>query len=140
MKLVKRIICGMICIALVLCMAACGGKDFKAGIQGDWVIYHYYERAENGVDVFLDDTNYYTVSVGADSFSVVAKDGSLENVGGTYEFTKADEAEVIMNDGAHCTMQIAENSKKHNENAVWDIYVVETNMYYVLEIAEGANS
>ena len=68
---------------------------------------------------------------------MTAADDSLEDVGGTITWTKADEAEVVMNDGTRCTMRISENDKKHNESAAYDIYVVETNMYYVLEIPGG---
>lgn len=139
MKAIKKAVSGLLCIAFLLCFAACNSKDLKSDVQGNWVIYHFYERAENGKDVFLDDTNYYSISIDEKSFSVTAKDGALNNVGGTYEWTKADEVEVIMNDGTHCTMQISENDKEHNEDAMWDIYVVETNMYYVLEIDKGAN-
>lgn len=138
MKAIKKISLKVMALILVLNLAACGGVDFKSGVIGEWVIYHFYERAENGTDVFLDETNYYTVTVTEDSFTVIAEDGSLVDIGGTYTWTKADEAEVIMNDGTHCTAQIAENSKKHNENAVFDIYIVETNMYYVLEMPIGA--
>ena len=138
MKATKKISLGLLALMLVLNLAACGGVDFKSGVIGEWVIYHFYERAENGTDVFLDETNYYTVTVVDDSFTVIAEDGSLVDIGGTYTWTKADEAEVIMNDGTHCTAQISENSKKHNENAVFDIYIVETNMYYVLEMPTGA--
>ena len=118
-------------------MVACGTVDFKTGVQGTWSLYHWYENAENGEDVFLDDTNFYTVIVTEDSFTVTAEDDSLENIGGSYEWTKADEAEVVMNDGTRCTMRISENSKEHNEMAVWDIYIVETNMYYCLEAPKG---
>ena len=139
MMKIKRIFSLLLCLLLLVCMSACGSSDFKSGGQGEWVIYHYYERAENGVDVFLDETNYYTVTIDDKSFSVVAEDGALENIGGTYEWSKAGEAEVVMNDGTRCTVQVSKNSKKHNENAEWDLYVVETNMYYVLETKEGAN-
>ena len=89
------------------------------------------------MDVFLDDSNYWTIIVSEDQFTISAKDGSeLAEDGGTYTWTKADEAEVVYNDGTRCTMRITANSKKHNEAAAWDIYVVETNMYYVLEIPE----
>ena len=102
-----------------------------------WSLYHYYERADGGVDVFLDDSNFWTVTVTDGEFTITAKDGAeLEESGGTYVWTKADEAEVTYNDGTRCTMQITENSKKHNEFGAWDIYVVETNMYYVLEIPQ----
>lgn len=137
MKQIKRIIALALSVAMMLALVACGSVDFKTEVQGDWVLYHYYERAENGVDVFFDDTNYWNITVDGTSFTVTAVDNSLENVGGTYTWTKADEAEVVMNDGTRCTMRISENDKKHNASAAFDIYVVETNMYYVLEIPEG---
>lgn len=133
----KKIIALLLVVVVMLCVAGCGSTDFKAAVQGDWVLYHYYERAEDGEDVFFDDTNFWSVTVGEDAFTVTASDDSLENVGGTITWTKADEAEVIMNDGTRCTMRISENDKKHNPSAAFDVYVVETNMYYVLEIPEG---
>ncbi len=135
----KKIIALFLAVMMMLCVAGCGSTDFKAAVQGDWVLYHYYERAENGVDVFLDDTNFWNITVGEDSFTITAVDESLDNVGGTITWTKADEAEIVMNDGAHCTMRISENDKKHNQRAAFDVYVVETNMYYVLEIPGGEN-
>ncbi len=136
----KRLTATVLCLVLVLSLAACGGTpDFKAGVQGTWAIYHWYEEAEGGEDVFLDDTNFITISIDEDSFTATAADDSLEDVGGTYTWTKADEAEVVMNDGTRCTIRITENNKKHNENAVWDIFVVETNMNYCLEQMEGTN-
>lgn len=136
--MIRRTISLLVCLMLFVIMAACGSPDFKTEVQGEWVIYHYYERAESGVDVFLDETNYYTVTIDDKSFSVVAEDGALENISGAYEWSKADEAEVVMSDGTRCTVQVSKNSKKHNENAEWDLYVVETNMYYVLENIDGA--
>lgn len=133
MKKWRKILAAMLSFAMLFALTACGTVDFKTGVQGTWAIYHWYENAENGEDVFLDDTNFYTVVVTENSFTVTAEDDSLEGVGGTYEWTKADEAEVVMNDGTRCTMRISENSKEHNEMAVWDIYIVETNMYYCLE-------
>lgn len=133
----KRFLALMLVAVLMLGLVACGSVDFKTEVQGEWVLYHYYESAENGVDVFFDDTNFWTITVDDDSFTITAADGSLEDKGGTYTWTKADEAEVVMNDGTHCTMRISKNSKKHNESAEFDIYVVETNMYYVLEIPGG---
>lgn len=137
MKKSKRILSLILCFGMLFTMVACGKVDFKAGVQGTWALYHWYENAENGEDVFLDDTNFYTVVVTENSFTVTAEDDSLENVGGTYGWTKADEAEVVMTDGTRCTMRISENSKEHNEMAVWDIYIVETNMYYCLETPRG---
>lgn len=137
MRATKKISLGILALMLVLNLVACGGVDFKSDVIGEWVIYHFYERAENGMDVFLDESNYYTVTISEDSFTVNAEDESLVNIGGTYAWIKADEAEIIMNDGTHCTSQIAKNSKKHNEYAVFDIYIVETNMYYVLELPAG---
>ena len=137
MKKTVRILTMVLVIAMMMGLVACGSVDFKTEVQGTWVLYHYYERAENGVDVFFDDTNFWTITVNDTSFTVTAADDSLEDVGGTYTWTKADEAEVIMNDGTRCTMRISENDKKHNESAAFDIYVVETNMYYVLEIPGG---
>lgn len=133
MKKCKRFLGVILSFVICFVMIACGTVDFKAGIQGTWTIYHWYENSENGEDVFLDETNFYTVIVTENSFTVTAEDDSLENVGGTYEWTKADEAEVIMNDGTRCTMRISENNKKYNEMAVWDIYILETDMYYCLE-------
>lgn len=138
MKTIKRICLTVLAFILVLNLSACGNVDFKSNIIGEWVIYHFYERTDDGSDIFLDETNYYTVTVEQDSFAVIARDNSLVDVGGMYTWTKADEAEVIMNDGMHCTARISENSKKHNENAAFDIYIVETNMTYVLEIPTGA--
>lgn len=135
----KKIFALLLAVVMMLCVAGCGSTDFKAAVQGDWVLYHYYERTENGEDVFFDDTNFWSVTVGEDAFTITAADDSLENVGGTITWTKADEAEVIMNDGTRCTMRISENDKKHNQSAAFDVYVVETNMYYVLEIPEGEN-
>lgn len=137
MKALKRLSAVFVCLAMLICLASCGTVDFKTGVVGTWTLFHWYEHVENGVDVFLDDTNYYTVVVDEDSFTVTAKDNSLKDIGGTYQWTKADEAEVVMNDGTRCTIQISENDKKHNENSMWDIYVVETNMTYCLEIPEG---
>ena len=122
---------------MVITLNACGSVDFHSEVQGSWTLYHYYESAENGVDVFFDDTNYWMIDVDDTTFTVTAVDDSLEDVGGTYTWTKADEADVVMSDGTHCTMRISENDKKHNESAAFDIYVVETNMYYVLEIPGG---
>ena len=126
MSKIKKMRGFLICLILALCMSAC-----------EWNIYHYYERAENGIDVFLDETNYYIVTIDDKSFAVAAKDSAFEDVYGTYEWTKDDEAEVIMKDGSHCTVQVKKNNKKHNANAEWDLYVVETNMYYVLENTKG---
>ena len=139
MKLMKSFLCLAICSIMIFSLAACGSSaDFKEGVKGTWNLYHYYENAESGVDVFLDDSNFWTVNVTDNKFTVTAKDGAkLEVSGGTFEWTKADEAEVVYDDGTHCTMRISENSKKHNELGAWDIYVVETNMYYVLEIPKG---
>jgi len=139
MKLTKKIISIVLCLTLMACLAACGGgtPDFKSGVQGTWALYHWYEQAEGGEDVFLDDTNFITVVVEEDSFTVTAADDSLEDVGGTYTWSKADEAEVIMKDGTRCTVQITANNKKHNESAVWDIFVVETNTTYCLEETKG---
>lgn len=137
MKTFKRIFAIVLCLSLVCGLVACGTADFENEVQGTWALYHWYEHVENGVDVFLDDTNFYTVSIDENSFSVTAEDGSLKDVGGTYTFTKTDEAEVILNDGTRCTIQITENSKEHNEEAMWDIFVVETNMTYVLENLKG---
>ena len=138
MKSMRSFLCLVLCCVMVLSLAACGSStDFKEGVKGTWSLYHYYERADNGVDVFLDDSNFWTVTVTDGEFTITAKDGAeLEESGGTYVWTKADEAEVTYNDGTRCTMQITENSKKHNEFGAWDIYVVETNMYYVLEIPQ----
>lgn len=135
----KKSITLFLAAMMMLCMAGCGSTDFKSAVQGDWVLYHYYERAENGVDVFFDDTNCWSITVGEDSFTVTAADGSLENVGGSITWTKTDEAEIVMNDGTRCTMRISENNKEHNQSAAFDVYVVETNMYYVLEIPGGEN-
>lgn len=139
MKAIKSFLCLVLCGIMMLSLVACGSSvDYKEGVKGTWSLYHYYEKAESGVDVFLDDSNYWTITVSEDQFTISAKDGSeLAENGGTYKWTKADEAEVVYNDGTRCTMRITANSKKHNEAAAWDIYVVETNMYYVLEIPEG---
>ena len=128
-----------LCIVLIMTISGCGSSvDYKEGIKGSWRLYHYYENAENGVDVFLDNTNYWTVEVTDGSFSITSMDDKALNIdGGTYQWSKADEAEVMYDDGTRCTMRISANSKKHNELAEWDIYVVETNMYYVLETPEG---
>lgn len=135
----KKVVCAVLCCVMLLCFASCGSStDFKQGVQGTWVLYHYYENAENGADVFLDDSNFWTITVSEDEFSISTEDGTGTDVtGGTYDWTKADEAEVILSDGTRCTMRITTNSKKHNESAEWDIYVVETNMYYVLENMKG---
>ncbi len=135
----KKVIALFLTVMMMLCVAGCGSTDFKAAVQGDWVLYHYYERAENGVDVFFDETNVWSITVGEDSFAVTAADDSLEDVGGSITWTKADEAEIVMNDGTRCTMRISKNDKKHGESAEFDIFVVETNMVYVLEIPEGEN-
>ena len=137
MKKFKKVFAILLCLTMVCGLAACGTIDFKSETQGTWSLYHWYEHVENGVDVFLDDTNFYTVTITEDSFTVTAEDGSLENIGGTFTWTKADEAEVVMNDGTRCTIQISENSKEHNEEAMWDVFVVETNMTYVLENPKG---
>lgn len=135
----KKIIALLLAAVMMLSVAGCGSTDFKTAVQGDWVLYHYYENAENGEDVFFDETNFWSVTVGEDAFTVTAADESLENVGGKITWTKVDEAEVIMNDGTRCTMRISENNKKHNQSAAFDVYVVETNRYYVLEIPGGEN-
>lgn len=135
----KKVIALFLAVMILLCMAGCNSTDFKTDVQGDWVLYHYYERAENGEDVFFDETNYWTISVGEDAFTVTAADDSLEEVGGAITWTKADEAEVVMNDGTRCTMRISKNDKKHGASAEFDVFVIETNMVYVLEIPEGEN-
>lgn len=139
MRSMKSFLCLVLYSIMMLALVACASStNFKEDVKGTWSLYHYYENAEAGVDVFLDDSNYWTVTVTDSGFSITAKDGAdLDVTGGTFEWTKADEAEVVYNDGTHCTMQISANSKKHNELAAWDIYVVETNMYYVLEIPQG---
>lgn len=133
----KRVSMILVCVVMFVCLASCGTADFKSDVIGTWTIFHWYEHAENGVDVFLDDTNYYTVVIDENSFKLTSKDDSLKDVGGTYQWTKTDEAEVIMNDSTRCTIQISENDKKHNKSSMWDIYVIETNMTYCLEIPEG---
>lgn len=140
MKKMCSVLCIVFCCIAVLSLASCGSTtDFKEGVKGTWSLYHYYENADAGVDVFLDDSNFWTVTVTDNEFTIKAKDGAtLDENGGTFVWTKADEAEVTYNDGTRCTMRIAENSKKHNESGAWDIYVVETNMYYVLEIPQEA--
>lgn len=138
MKTMRSLMCFILCFIMVLSLVACGSSiDFKEDVKGTWSLYHYYEKTDDGVDVFLDDSNFWTVTVTDNKFSITAKDGAeLDENGGTFVWTKADEAEVTYNDGTRCTMRITENSKKHNENGAWDIYVVETNMYYVLEIPQ----
>jgi hypothetical protein len=137
MKKLNKVFVILLCLAVVCGLVACGTTDFKTETQGTWTLYHWYEHVENGEDVFLDDTNFYTVTISEDSFTVTAEDDSLDNVGGVFTWTKSDEAEVVMNDGTRCTIQVTENSKEHNEEAMWDVFVVETNMTYVLENPKG---
>ena len=139
MKKTIRLICVVLCCVMLFGLTACGKTtDFKESVKGTWILYHYYEHAENGVDVFLDDTNFWTITVTDKDFVLTTKDGQGTDItGGTITWTKADEAEVVLSDGTRCTMRISANSKKHNEDAEWDIYVVETNMYYVLENQKG---
>ena len=137
MKKRLNVLAFAVVMLLIGTMAGCGSTDFQTAVRGEWVLYHYYENAENGVDVFFDDTNCWTIDIDEDSFTVTAADDSLEDVGGSITWTKSDEAEVVMNDGTHCTMRVSKNSKEHNESAEFDVYVVETNMYYVLELPGG---
>lgn len=133
MRKLKKTVSVLLVLVTILSLNACSSQDFKSDVQGTWAIYHYYENKENGADVFFDDTNFWTVTIDDKSFEITSADGSLENKGGTYEWVKDDEAQIIMTDDMHCTMRISANDKKHSPDAMFNIYVVETNTYYILE-------
>ena len=90
MKMAKRLVCGLLCLVLVLCLGACNRPDPAGDIAGTWqreVVFLPYYKAKVDLTLKLKDDGRYEKIVTNHETNEV-----LETEEGTWTF---DGAELI---------------------------------------------
>lgn len=100
-------------LVLVLCvgaLCACGGRNYKEELPGEWYVWHWYYNTKDGENGFFEEAHFYTF--GADGKLTIKIGEEVENA--TYEFTKDDTIKITHANGTVETCQLIE-SKSHPE-------------------------